>query len=76
MGNSQSSRDSSSDYDGHPYFITSVKTGVQMMKNQRQLYKKMNKEMTLVDTFWEAKRNLIKEFEPLQRLDQHAIDVS
>lgn len=46
------------------------------MKNQRQLYRKMDKEMTLVDTFWEGKKSLMKDFEPFKLLDQHAIKVS
>ncbi|PIK51891.1 hypothetical protein BSL78_11190 [Apostichopus japonicus] len=77
MGGSQQSRHTAGGTDGghgaNPYFITSVKPGVQAMKNQRQLYRKMDKEMTLVDTFWEGKKSLMKDFEPFKLLDQHAI---
>lgn len=80
MGGSQQSRHTAGGTDGghgaNPYFITSVKPGVQAMKNQRQLYRKMDKEMTLVDTFWEGKKSLMKDFEPFKLLDQHAIKVS
>ncbi|KAJ8031649.1 Kyphoscoliosis peptidase [Holothuria leucospilota] len=56
-----------------PYFVTPVKSGDKKMKEERKLYRKMDKDMTISSTFWKGKKSVIGRYERLQKLDQHAI---